>query len=441
MKYCRLCGVDYPDEAQFCLQCGKSLEYSDAQENEAESEEYEEESSSFTPSGSYDADQSYQSRKRYSSESLPDYATCMREEVEQAAQMAESWDVEQEQHLEEHSEISQDNVVADLSAEKKPCARCGAMNPHNQIYCVNCGAEIDEGGVPEAAETSQPQYQSPPPIPPTPPTRTYQPPQLSYPTTPSTSPGDCFRSGTPTVTGRRGSFPARMMKWSAWTWAGLISVVVIFFAAIWFFFYGGMNMVFSTELKNMGKADAAMAGLSSYEYTIDITYDSAEKGQFKGEGKLLHELPDKTSWAVNIMMPGSQVLQPRWIQIGENQYVNNGAQWQQVTSNTQDVSAKRLWTGYSSIENLGDQSLYTYTCNHYKYRIPSDVFRTVTGMTDSQGIGDAVMEIWIDIETKRIMRMTANVYGLLVGGVKANAVINMELSGTGLVYNLQPPVQ
>lgn len=430
--------MDYPDEAQFCLKCGKSLEFSDIQEHEAESGEYEAEPASFTPSGSYDADQSSQARKRHSTEPPPDYATCMREEVEKAARMAETWHSEQEQYPEEHSEISQDDVIADISKEKKPCARCGTMNPHNTVYCINCGAEIDKGGIPEAAEAGRPKFYSPPPVPPA---RTYQVPQYSYPATHGTSHGDCFRSGTPTVYRSKASFFTRMMEWSAWVWVGLISAVVIISAGVWFFFYGGMDMVFSTELKNMGKADAAMADLSSYEYTIDMTFDSAEKGQFKGDGKLLHESPDKTSWAVNLIVPGSQALQPRWMQIGANQYINKGTGWEQIGSDTRDAGANNLWTGYSGIENLGDQSLDTFTCSHYKYRISSDVFSIMTGMTSSQGIGDTVMEIWIDIKTNRIIRMTANVYGLLVGGVKANAVISMELSETGLAYNLQPPIR
>lgn len=461
MKYCRICGLNFPDDAQFCLKCGKSLDFADSNEYEVESPSFASsgnqdsagtdeskkdlprESASFTPSGDYGAGTSPQSGSR-SSEPLPDYATCMREEVEQAAEISESWKDDREPPLEEQSDIAQNDVVANISIEKKPCSRCGAMNPHNQVFCVNCGAEIAAGSFPgEGKQNTQQFVMQPPtvqqPQPASTPSQSYQPQQPAL-EPPSLAAGDVYRTGAPPPVNQN-SFLNRMTGWSAWVWVGLIAGVLLLSAGIWFLFYGGMDMLFSSEQKTMREADSAMSELSSYEYTINAAFESIERGNFTGNGKLLQESPDKTSWAVNIVVPDGRALQPRLTQIGEDQYVTEDTVWKPVVLEVPDISASSLWTGYSSIENLGDQNLFTYLCKHYKYRVPSDALCLAMGMTDSQGIGGADMEIWIDTQTKRIIRMEAKVYGMLIGGVKSDAVITMELSGTGLGYDIQPPVQ
>jgi hypothetical protein len=67
-----------------------------------------------------------------------------------------------------------------------------------------------------------------------------------------------------------------------------------------------------------------------------------------------------------------------------------------------------------------------------------ELFTTVLGLQDEH-LSDAVLEIWIDSKSYRVVKQTAELFGANVNGVRTHVTLVMDLVETDIPYGIQPP--
>lgn len=148
MKKCELCGLANPEEARFCMKCGKDLDASGMQKAPSGTPEYD----SFTPAGSeksaplrggHRASEENTVRGTPAGEQPPPPVP---EDTSMTA--SAGFDVEP-------TEIHPSGATTDFRSRPKHCEICGASNPRDQRFCKLCGRELEEAGRDEAVSAGQ----------------------------------------------------------------------------------------------------------------------------------------------------------------------------------------------------------------------------------------------------------------------------------------------
>jgi len=134
MKICDLCGLENPDEARFCMKCGRDLDAIDSPESPFESDELD----SWLPAA---ADEVRPSKPAIEENEPPGDL----EFYKQAQHMEASSAVidSPDDYGQETPEIQLTDVTADFTERRRMCSRCGASNPHDQRFCRSCGAPLN----------------------------------------------------------------------------------------------------------------------------------------------------------------------------------------------------------------------------------------------------------------------------------------------------------
>ena len=121
------------------------------------------------------------------------------------------------------------------------------------------------------------------------------------------------------------------------------------------------------------------------------------------------------------------------MQIGDKIY-GNGPAWQTADPAQSTADALGLWRDFSSVEDLGTQVIGTTNCLHYKYRIQPKLITTALGAGAQSGASDAVIEIWIDSASSTVVKMTVQVFNVMI-----QVTMTFDLAATGQPYNIKAP--
>lgn len=429
MKPCEPCGTENPDDARFCMKCGNDLDAD--QVSEAPPQIIHD--GAFTPAGAAEDGRPARTRKPRDKGPMPDIPSFGQSK---APEIEATEGISPKYREEQPPEIHLTDVTSDFAEQQKFCERCGVGNPHEQKFCRNCGSALGSEELGAADEA----YEKAAKVP------------LSKEAVETTSLADATpathyyaeegRGGrTPVARGRRLEFSfERIADWEVREWLALTVATVIFAALIWFFAFGGMRMLFSSRPKNIRKAGATMTRPGSFQYSISIAMENSQTGQYPGNGTLTFEAPDKTSYGVNLNIPGRPPLAVQHVQVGNKPYMTVGGAWQASDPKATLFYVDKLWEGPSNVEDLGNQNLGGLDCLHYRYRIPSETITALLGAFKPEGVSDAVMEIWIDRASFSVPRLIAQVYNLQIEGVRTRATLNFDLAAIGQVYNIVPPI-
>ncbi len=427
MRKCELCGLENPDEARFCMKCGKDLDPVTSIEVPPEMLE----PSTFTPAAAEESARLAPGRPSLNRADPADIEV-YKQAASESAQSIEQQATWQEHFADEPSEIQQTDVTADFVVKAKSCNRCGAANPHEQRYCKQCGAAF-EGHVPSMADDN---FKRAPAI------------QMaatvdhSYLSDVSPSAGyqDVPPANQPAFRERRERTGA-MSDWGVREWLMIIVAVLLVSGIVWFFFFGGKDALFKGLAGNVHKAGQAMEDLGSFEMSVGITFESVQAGQSGGAGKVMFEKPHSDYWESTFSVMGKPYL-VGLIQVDRKVYqtVPGGSGWQTADPGTTTGDVLGFWRDVSAVEDLGNQTVGATPCYHYRYRVPARYVTSPLGASNQQGVSDAVVESWIDLSTFKVMRMTAGVYGLEYEGQRFNARLDMVLGATGQPYGIKPPI-
>jgi ribosomal protein L40E len=431
LKECELCGLDNPDEARFCMKCGRDLDKI-KHEDPLAMDEYD----GFIPAATLD-DARFGSTagvKHDEPGPMPDFATY----VPQPSVIQQQEYEEEAVAADESPEIQQQGITTDFTEKQTFCDRCGVRNAHDQKFCRHCGSPMGE-----ATEEYSPLQGGPGPPPASMATIDTAPVELTSLT--SISPSSDFYS--PTVQeqkqaqsgGRiRGRSRARRMPTEGLTAKRLIAAIVaivVIAGLLWLFAFGGLKM-FSSSVRNIKKAGGVMTKLTAFSFSVGAVVD-ANSVESPGSGDIKYEAPDRSAWGLATGLPGKPPTTVILVGAGGKGYTNNGSGWQQSSS---AMNVGMLWGGVSSADSLGMANVGAYSCYHYKYNTSPVVFTSMLGDPKPTGVSDAVVEIWIDSSNFYVRQMTANVYNAVVQGSRANVTFNMSLTSTGQPFNIKAPI-
>ena len=425
MKYCELCGLENPNEARFCMKCGKDLDAISTSEVPPEMLE----PAAFTPAGSAEDGRLGSSRPRRSKGPMPDILSYKEKARADAAALEHTIEDFSEDLP---SEIQLTDVKADFVEQLLYCERCGVGNPRDQRYCKQCGSSLGKAA-PGVADII---YSSTPSVP-----LAAQPVEHSL-LADIRPASDYYGDAQPARTReRRGAGLSHALEeWGVGQWLGLILATVFAAALIWFFLFGGKDLFFNKGAREIRSAGSAMQKLPSFEYKISATCESEPTGQYPGSGRAVYENPDRNVWELDLAVPGRQPLVNSLVQIGNKPFVNTGSGWQAADPSKTEAAVSGLWSGVYSVEDLGTAPLGRWTCKHYKYRIPSRLVTTVMGAGLQTGVSDAVVEAWIDSSSNQFVRFDVKVYNVQIEGNRTRILLVMDLLSVGQVYNVQPPI-
>lgn len=425
MRKCELCGLENPDEARFCMKCGKDLDPVTSSDIPPEMLE----PATFTPAASDESARLAGGRGGFNRAEPADIEV-YKQAASDSAQSIEQAATWQEQFSDEPAEIRQTDVTADFVVKARSCDRCGAANPHEQRYCKQCGAAF-EGHTPSMADDS---FKKAPAI------------EMAAQVNPSylsdVSPSAGYSGGAPPnqpAFRERGERTGPLSDWGVREWLMIIIAVLLAAGAVWFFFFGGRNLLFNSKTGNVHKAGKAMENLGSFEMSVGITLDSVQAGQTGGSGKVMFEKPDRDYWESNFSVMGKPCL-VGLIQVKDGVYQTAGAAWQAADPRTTTGDVLGFWRDVAGVEDMGNEPVGATPCYHYRYRVPARYVTSPLGASSQQGVSDAVVESWIDLSTFKVMRMKAEVYGLEFEGQRFNARLDMGLGATGQPYNINPPI-
>lgn len=446
------------------MKCGKDLDAVKASESFFDAPE----GGAFTPQGSLD--DSPLRRSRHDSEpgiEPGDHAPAAGSGVDDIlnAEYAKAAAFDADDFGEEQPEIQQSDVTSDAGERQTVCDTCGAVNPHEQRYCRSCGSALsaagavtgerptargggggpggrDEPGLSDQwAEAGTEQeygdsfgYASDAPLAAEEPLM----PLVETSLLTSISPSSDYYSSE-TATGRRRRSRGGKIEWSARDWLILIGLTLILLLGIWLFFLGGMDL-FSGKVRNLKKAGRVMSKLSSFEFSVDGSMESEQAGSFDGSGSVRFEAPDRSAWSFTTAIPGKPPVVTQQAEVAGKPYVNGGGAWSPAGAETARPDVKNLWTGFSSVEDLGQATCGTSQCFHYKYRTAPGTLTGMLGAWDPSGVSDAVMEAWIDMSNHRIVKMTAQVYNVQLEGVRTTVSLTFDLAAVDKPYNIGAPI-
>jgi hypothetical protein len=442
LKTCELCGIENPDEARFCMKCGKDM---DNVRSSDVPPEMLQDTVTFTPVGN-DEYARLAPTAHLPKAPIGDVASYKEAAAASAAAVQEQQEMENRYHEDVAQEaapgavdaggpeISHRGVTADFAAKKQFCQRCGMANPYDQRFCKNCGSTLGEvpGGM--ADET----FGAPPPIP-----SSTSPMETT--TLADVSPSSAFQSA-PEEVGRRESRPRRdsrerfggVYDWGVREWLILTVATLVFVALIWVIFFGGFGMIFGGKDSNIHKAGATMAKLPSFQLSVNSTYE-VDQGQYGGGGHVLFETPDRSAWELRRDTPGAPQVQGT-IAVGTNTYSGSSGTWQPADPATSAGDVILMWQKVSGVEALPNENLGGHTCYHYKYRMDPALMKTVLGLSGQEGVSDAIMETWIDTTSFQVIHQSAQVFGGQINGQRTKITLVMDLSETGKPYGIKPPM-
>ncbi|MHB8896518.1 MAG: zinc ribbon domain-containing protein [Candidatus Geothermincolia bacterium] len=439
MRICELCGNENPEEARFCMKCGKDM---DKVKSSNIPGEMLEDPATFTPVGQ-DEYSRLAPTARASQAPVGDVASYKEAAAAAAAALQAQQELESAQSAEQDqektddipdvpSEIDQRSVTADFVARRQFCLRCGMANPYDQRFCKNCGSSLGEarGGMADQS------FSAPPSIPATSaPVETTTladvSPSSAYSNAPDPRPG---RAAPPR---QRTSSGGGIADWGAREWLGLTVAALVLIAIVWFVFFGGYSMLFNSRNKNIHKAGATMQKLPGFKFQIASTYE-VEQGQYGGSGQALFETPDRSAWEVRRETPGNPQVQGT-IAVGASTYSGAGGKWQLDDPATSAGDIILMWKKFTQSESLPSEVFAGKTCIHYKYRMNPTLMKTVLGLGNQETVSDAIMEVWIDTTTFQVIHQTAQVFGAQIDGARTKITLVMDLVEVGKPYGIKPP--
>ena len=452
MKECELCGIDNPDEARFCMKCGKDLDQVRTTRDlpgtvpdsdtftPLESDEY----ARLAPTRRIDKSPvgdvaSYKEAAATSAAAMQAQQEIEQAELEKQDDEVVTWQQQQAQQRElktQAPEIQQRGMTADFAAQRKFCQRCGIANPHDQRYCKNCGSALD--GDPNGMADQS--FEAPPSI--AAPSGPVETTMLA-----DVSPSSAYYGADEGDQGRpqrrtRGTRPSSAVgirDWGIGAWIGLTAAALVLIAAIWLAFFGGFGMLFGSASSNIHKAGATMQKLPGFQLSISAAYDNSDQTQYPGGGHVLFDSPDKSAWETSRNAPGKTAVQGT-LQIGAGTYVGSGGAWKLAEPGTAAGDVILMWKQVSSPESLPNETLNGHVCLHYKYRMDSTLVMTVLGLGKQDGVSDAVMEAWIDSTSFQVIRETAQIFGAQVDGARSHVTMVMDLVETGKTYGIKQPI-
>lgn len=428
MKKCELCGVENPDEARFCMKCGRDLDADEKTGSPIEVEDFD----SWLPAAAEEASLRQAEQKEKTSGDKESYRQA--EHLEASATVIEAG----EDYHDETPEIQLTDVTADFTERRRMCGRCGTSNPHEQRFCRSCGAPLTdedrgqegyesagESGVAPVADAVYDTY-----------------------TLADISPGssDYYAERPLPRTKdkpRRASstgLVSSLAAWGAREWLTLIIVTLVLVFLVWFFFFGGMGLFFDSEKDNLARASETMMGLKSFRYAISGELNNPETGSCGCDGQAAYESPDRSAWSINLDTAGQQAVQLQQVQIGDSLYSNSGGGWSGVEPDGSNADVALLFEGAWEVEDLGKVKLNGVECLHYKYRTPPALITTVLGSQGSEGTSDVVNEIWIDASTYDVPRLRSTIYNLQINGFRTRATLNFNLAEVDADYGIEKPI-
>lgn len=433
LKVCELCGLENPDEARFCMKCGKDL---DAVEGASTADEIElgaftpggDVGGAFTPAGDYDAAPLSPQKKPVDRGPTPDMPTFRRsgppvvDEHEKFSTVPDYGD--------EPPEIQLTDVAADFAEKQQYCDRCGMANPREQKYCRQCGSAL-QGADGREADAAFDRASAVPlakePVEPT----------LLAPVSGATSSDYYADEGRDSGMFRRGfGFGGGLRDWDVKEWGILSAVVILIVLLVWLFAFGGLKM-FTGGNKTFNGAVDAMSELASYEYNISGTLEDADGNQTPCSGNVKHSKPDRSLWQFNGTIPSLRSVTTQLAQVGEQPFSNGGGGWKKDDPSAVSFDSASLWQDYSNLEELGGESADT---QRFTYNAPPEIFSSLLGNLDPTGVAQARVEAVIDTKSNRIVRLTAKVYNVPVDQAKVTMVVTFDLATTDQTYNIGPPL-
>jgi len=352
---------------------------------------------------------------------------------QQAAASIESYESQVASDSNEPPEIQLSGIAADFAENQRYCDQCGHANPKKQRYCQQCGKALEVDALTPAMNAPRPSTMIP--------LATTEPPQPVRPggTAWGAPASDCYSEGPP-GTGSSRSFAGSSGFEGAFGVREIIVAMVgvlIVFALVYLFAFGGYDSLFSGKAKKIRGAAGVMQRLPSFQYNITAAFETVDGVQYGGSGKLLFETPDKTYWEMSLGTPGKPGVTAS-MQIGDKIY-GNGPAWQTADPAQSTADALGLWRDFSSVEDLGTQVIGTTNCLHYKYRIQPKLITTALGAGAQSGASDAVIEIWIDSASSTVVKMTVQVFNVMIQGASTNVTMTFDLAATGQPYNIKAP--
>lgn len=426
MKNCELCGLENPDEARFCMKCGKDLD-AGAVTSEIPPEMFEVDVDAFIPAAVSETAPlggSQQKSENIQMEDNEEFVLPAPTRDESVQSFAH------EELSDEPPEIQLTDVTADFAERRRFCPRCGIANPHEQRYCKNCGSALG-GTVTREADRAFDTANAVP---------------LKQETAEKTTLSDMSPPASDYYSAERSverarrefSFAGGLSDWGVREWLMVILATLLVAALVWFFAFGGIKM-FSSSSRRIHKAGGTMTGLSSFQYSIGGAFESTEAGQYDGRGLITFEKPNRDASDVTMNVPGRDPLHVQQIEVENKPYTLQGSQWQSADPGVVQLDLSRLWSGFSSVEDLGMQQVAGVNCFHYKYRIPHEIVTGIIGIWQPAGVSDAIMEIWIDSSNSRIVKLTAQVFGVQIEGLRTRVTLTMDLAATDQAYDIKPP--
>ena len=426
MKKCELCGFDNPDQARFCMKCAKDLDAVESGQGPREADAF----GTFIPAASGD-----NARLAPTANAGPPAAGSpidIEMYKQEAAASIESYENQVASDSDEPPEIQLSGVAADFAEKQRYCDQCGHANPKEQRYCQQCGQALRVDAFTPAMNAPRPSTMIP---------------LATEPSKPNllagmagTAPAsDYYSEGAPGT----GS-PRKFGSGSGF--AGALGVreiivaivgVLIIFTLVYLFVFGGYGTLLGGKAKKIRGVAGVMQRLPSFQYNITAAFETADGAQYGGSGKLLFETPDKTYWELSLGTPGKPGVTAS-MQIGDKVY-GNGPAWQTVDPGQSTADALGLWRDFSSVEDLGTQAIGTANCLHYKYRIHPKLISTALGVGAQSGASDAVVEVWIDGASSTVVKMTVQVFNVMIQGASTNVTMTFDLAATGQPYNIKAP--
>ncbi len=347
----------------------------------------------------------------------------------------ESIDAFESQALGEESvgpaEIQHSGVTADFADKRRFCSRCGAANPYEQRFCRQCGSPLGAEQPPQPQAANE--VPSSIPLAPEPFEHTTLADISAAPAS------DYYTEGVPGADRlRRVRRPGTgMSSWGVGEWSVLVVVALLAVGLTWLFAFGGYTMLFSGRAAKISKAAGVMERLSSFQYDVSATMETAEGAQYGGAGRARYESRSKSYWEMGLDAPGNPRVTAS-MQIKDKVYIN-GPSWQSGDPKQSSADVTDLWRHVQTVEYLGTQPIGTSNCYHYKYRIPPTLITTVLGTGAQSGASDAVVEAWIDAASMQIVRITAQVFNVQIDGASTKVTLGLGLAAVGQPYNIAAP--
>ncbi|MDD5748670.1 MAG: zinc ribbon domain-containing protein [Actinomycetota bacterium] len=422
MKHCELCGTENPDEARFCMKCGKDLDA--VQISQIPEEMFE--SETFTPAGSEEAPIGGGLKKKIGPE--PDEGTeAFRRPIEKPNFKEQIFSPEQDDSGVQ--EIQQTDVTADFAERMQYCNRCGMANPYDQKYCKNCGSELGEERINEVDSSTGTVSR-----------KTFEDNVAEIRTlTDISQPSDYYATEGALPPRQKLHFEGGIAKWEVREWLLAILLTLIVFALLWFFVFGGKNM-FSASTRNIKKCSSVMKKLSSYQLNVSGNLESEATGGSSASGTIIYEYPDKASSAIVLNIPGREPVRIEQLKVSKNSYALQSGSWQQADPSLINPDPNRMFQNFRGAEELGNENIGQLSCLHYRYRINTENVTGILGASKPEGASDALIEIWIDSTTFQLEKLSATVINVQIEGVKTRVSLLLELAATNQVYNLSAPL-